>query len=363
MTHRAYRAQGYFPALDGLRAVSVLGVMTWHARGHPLNFLHGGNGVWVFFVLSGFLITTLSLREEDKRGRLDAKAFFVRRVFRILPLYYLVLAGYAVLVLVLKVDHRHQEFTDALPYYGFYFQEYPFFHGLHHGNIPFAISWTLGIEEKFYLLWPLIAFVILKRSRHRAPLSLALAGVFIGLDVMWPWGAARYFQPYSHILLGCCLAFLLHDRKWFERLRPLGHPGVLVTAVLAATVVTFFPFKESHAFLFSVPFTIALASILLTTSRLPRALHWAPLRRLGILSYAFYLTHQMGLQITNRIIPERLGTAGNLATIVVAFPLVVLGCELLHRLVEKPMIDIGRPLSRRIRAKDDAQTTTVVDRG
>ena len=347
-------ARTYFPALDGLRAISVIGVITWHARGDTLNFLHGGNGVWVFFVLSGFLITTLSLREEDKRGRLDWKAFFIRRVFRILPLYYLVLAGYAVLVLVLNIDHRHQAFTDALPYYGLYFQEHPFFAGFHGGDTPFAISWTLGIEEKFYLLWPLIAFVILKRSRFRAPLSLAVAGLFIGLDVMWPTGAARYFQPYSHILLGCCLAFLLHDRKWFDRLRPLGHPGVLISAVLAATVVTFIPFKESHAFFFSVPVVIALASILLTTSRLPRVLEWAPLRRLGVLSYAFYLTHQMGLQIMNRIIPESAGTVGNLATIVFAFPLVVVGCEILHRLVEQPMIDVGRRLSRRVSAKDDA---------
>src|SRR5436853_352766 len=91
-----WRAARYFPGLDGLRAIAALLVVFHHARTHRLwGVLEGWNGVTLFFVLSGFLITTLALREEDERGALRWRAFFVRRGFRILPVYLASLALYA----------------------------------------------------------------------------------------------------------------------------------------------------------------------------------------------------------------------------------------------------------------------------
>lgn len=156
-SHNAYLSLPYFSSLDGLRAISVLLVLISHARGaEAFHWLRGANGVTVFFVLSGFLITTLALREEARQGFLDIRAFFIRRIFRILPVYYLALGLYCALILGLGIEgHRRDDFLGALPFYAFYFQEYP--HFLTPG-IPFEVSWSLGIEEKFYLLWPFLAF-------------------------------------------------------------------------------------------------------------------------------------------------------------------------------------------------------------
>src|SRR5688572_30335175 len=112
-------ARPYFAELDGVRAISIFSVVVWHAT-ERFAWLHGHHGVTFFFVLSGFLITTLLLREESTRGRVNLKAFWIRRTFRILPLYYCALAVYAVLVLGLGLQaDRAASFRLALPYYLF----------------------------------------------------------------------------------------------------------------------------------------------------------------------------------------------------------------------------------------------------
>jgi len=87
----AYKQTQHFGALDGMRAIGVVLVIFDHYGGEHLKFLSGWLGVHVFFVMSGFLITTLLLREQEKRGQVSLTAFYVRRCFRILPVYYLIL--------------------------------------------------------------------------------------------------------------------------------------------------------------------------------------------------------------------------------------------------------------------------------
>ena len=154
-----WRATRYFSGLEGLRAVAALLVVFHHARTHRLwGALEGWNGVTLFFVLSGFLITTLALREEDEHGALRWRAFVIRRGFRILPIYFASLALYAVVMFSVGLGGSHRSvFTHALPWYLSPFPEVPFFTKTH---IVFSLAWSLGIEEKFYLLWPLLAFVV-----------------------------------------------------------------------------------------------------------------------------------------------------------------------------------------------------------
>ena len=160
------------PELDGLRAISVLLVVSVHLHDFETvwKWLAGWQGVTVFFVLSGYLITTLSLREERAaRGAafVAGRAFYARRSLRIFPLYYLTLAAYCGLIFGLGLNpEKRFLLSGAMPYYLLYFQEVPFFYGLtgesgivQHANIPFYQSWSLGIEEKFYLVWPVLAFV------------------------------------------------------------------------------------------------------------------------------------------------------------------------------------------------------------
>src|SRR5437870_6361968 len=92
--HEEYLARKYFPALDGLRAVSVLLVLAYHVNSSLWDWLSGAEGVSIFFVISGFIITTMCLREESRDGRLSIRGFYLRRVCRIFPLYFVVLGFY-----------------------------------------------------------------------------------------------------------------------------------------------------------------------------------------------------------------------------------------------------------------------------
>ena len=172
LSHEEYLAQRYMPVLDVVRAVAVLSVVGFHLGEGSLDFLQGG--VNVFFVLSGYLITTLALREESRRGSLDVRAFIVRRIFRILPLFYLVLGIYVVLVLGLHADDRVGDFGDALPWLFAYLQEWPVVHAGDEG-LPLGVAWSLGIEEKFYVVWPFLAFVLLRGRSSRAQIAGLLA--------------------------------------------------------------------------------------------------------------------------------------------------------------------------------------------
>jgi peptidoglycan/LPS O-acetylase OafA/YrhL len=178
--HEAYLQRVYFPELDGLRAFCALLVITAHLYSHKewWAWLAGDRGVNVFFVLSGFLITTLALREEEREGRLSLAAFYVRRCCRLFPLYYLILGFYCLMLLGLGRGSADQcgALAQALPWNLVYCQEVPFFRlrVLDDRDLPFFQSWSLGIEEKFYLVWPLLAFVWWRgrqSQRVRVPLS------------------------------------------------------------------------------------------------------------------------------------------------------------------------------------------------
>src|SRR5690606_33976224 len=106
-----FLAVRYWPALDGLRAVSILLVVLFHTTDPVWQVIDGRMGVTLFFVISGFLITTLLLREEERRGQVSLRGFYIRRIFRIAPLYYLALGATLVLVLAMGVGERTDGFT------------------------------------------------------------------------------------------------------------------------------------------------------------------------------------------------------------------------------------------------------------
>ena len=365
-TYDGYRGRKYFPELDGLRALSVLLVITCHLNYGPAGnwaCLAGFRGVTLFFVLSGFLITTLALREEEARGRLSLAAFYVRRCCRILPLYYLTLAAYCLLVFGLDAGAvQVRPLTEALPYYVPYLQEVPhYFRMLGHRDFPFAQSWTLGLEEKFYLIWPFVAFAAWRgatRSRPRGTVGAALALGLLPL-LLTPLGpagrfAAKMLFSSSSLLAGCVLAFLLHDPRWFARLRRLGGAGWTAAALLfllAAHAATpwwmRWPVSDVLNLLYALAATALLACLLLGDGPLQGALRWRPLVFVGRLSYGIYLVHMLCLSAVYKLFPALLHwRGGNLA----AFPLTCLLSIVvawgLHVAVESPCIELGRRWSR-----------------
>lgn len=340
----AYQQRRHMPALDGLRAIAILGVLLHHTRHQPFHALHGYRGVWVFFVLSGFLITTLALREETRAGRLDIRAFMVRRAFRILPLYYLALGAYLVWVLALGMEPHAARFQSHLLNYLFYTPELPIFE--YRFQIPFGQTWSLGIEEKFYLLWPVLAFGLLARSRHRLPVTLGLLAV-TGLFTASEGWLGQMWASYMDILIGCVVAQLMHRRATYERLAVLGRTPVAWAVVIAfgLSALASGTGLRLPDRLFSVLAAVALIA-LVTNRRGPATLMSSPvLVRLGVWSYAIYLTHTIVFEIVNPWMPA--GRVGDCLTLLAMLAIDVPLCWLLHIWIEKPLIRLGRRLAAR----------------
>lgn len=166
----------YLPGLNGIRAFAALAVVVSHTTlalsefglndkvfgvdkfGNPLGLLLAGHSVTIFFVLSGFLITYLTIVEKEKAGRLNIKKFYVRRLLRIWPLYYLYLLIALLLIVLLNLDTSN---FGQIPFYIFLAANIPFIFGK--GLPLLAHYWSLGVEEQFYLFFPQIARVNLKK--------------------------------------------------------------------------------------------------------------------------------------------------------------------------------------------------------
>src|SRR5277367_1468868 len=210
--------QGRLPGLDGLRAVSIAGVLAVHCSETsgfpslgPLDFFirNGGFGVDIFFVLSGFLITSLLLKEENRFGSFSISAFYLRRCIRILPpaLAYLtamLLAGFIGLTGV-----TFTEWAEAAGFLRNYVGK-----AWETGHY-----WSLAVEEQFYFAWPLLLLILPRRFR----IPFGIAGVLIA--PFWRYANLRFgmvanpFRFDMHcdaLLVGCLLAFLRFDAKWLN---------------------------------------------------------------------------------------------------------------------------------------------------
>jgi peptidoglycan/LPS O-acetylase OafA/YrhL len=343
-SHAAYLARPYFPALDGLRALSIALVVLWHATEEKYyGWLHGFHGVTIFFVLSGFLITTLLLREEARHGSVSFRGFYLRRVFRILPLYYLVLAVYCVLILFARLQpERLESFQRALPYYTFYFSEFPHYMRF---RAPFDLSWSLGIEEKFYLLWPALAFGVLAVIRSR----LTVAAGLLVLTLLLPssWGPAVFLRPYGLILLGCVVALVMHAPDGFNALRKLGPFQVPLLAGLLLSCVLVGKPDRMEMLVALMSALLLVATLVQPDGAMARFFSTAPLVKVGGISYGIYLIHQLCLNAVERVVPTNWGFAGGTVLALVGGAVSIVGALILARFVEKPLIKVGRRLAAR----------------
>ena len=363
-----YRARKYVPELDGVRALSVIGVIGSHmAVNSGWHWLSGGLGVYVFFVLSGYLITTLALREERHIGHLSYRAFYVRRTLRIFPLYYVAVLVYCGLLFGTNWGHEtRQTFADALPYYLTYMQEIPYtFHTIVGGRpSPFGHSWSLGIEEKYYLVWPVLAFGLwagrpLTRLRGTVVLLVLFAATqSIGRlsPAIDAWRPELILYPYSHILWGCLLAILLDDPRWFGRLRWLGSPVGMVICLAAFLVaqVAYEPlsgtFREIMIF-HGLATTALMGSVLTSDGPVPWLLRTRPLVFLGKVSYGMYLFHGLGTSAAQKVVPHDRGPVFAWLAFALAVGFTAAIAYVLAVTVERPGVRLGRRWSDAILRK------------
>lgn len=332
----------YLPELDGLRAVAVLQVISTHAGVVALARLNGYLGVTLFFVLSGYLITSIALAEECKNGSVSLTSFYIRRTFRIFPVYYFVLLVYCVLIFGLNVSPEKQiPLRQALPYYLVYLQEIPFWGklGVHLSSLPFFQSWSLGIEEKFYLVWPVVCFILLRRQpKLRIPATVFLAA----LCVLNP-----LTRPYIPILFGCTLALSFQIPSFRQATERIGAWGIWVAAslLLAFQLIIAPLWKQDYSSSIYAGglFAVFLAFLLTGNSPLKRALGFSPLVFVGKVSYGIYLVHLLCIGLVR----DKLHLTNTGLVFLVSAGISVAVAALLHFTFEQPLITLGRNLSRR----------------
>lgn len=334
-----FKRARYFPMLDGLRAVSVLLVLLFHTHDKLWEPLNGYLGVTIFFVISGFLITTLLLREEERDGKASIWRFYVRRVFRIFPLYYLALGAVSVLVLGFGMGSNPGSYPGRLLLLATYNGEFA-------GSGTFSHSWSLGVEEKFYLVWPFLGFALAPLMRRR----LFIAGALLVASIVSaPFEGWNYFAVYIPILAGVVFAVLMNQEKTFNMVRQLARP--LVGGVALAGAVAALLMNDDLTYVhvpFSILASLSLPLFLIGPRSIGDALSWKPLRYVGTRAYGIYLFHPMLLDIVDRLVARDDGAPLlALARIVFLFGVSLGVAEVLFRLFEKPLILVGRRLTQK----------------
>ena len=301
-----FRATSLFGSLDGLRALSILAVI-WHhaARGDTLPLARvGADGVALFFAISGFLITTLLLRERDKTGRIDLKAFYIRRSLRIFPLYYAILGVYTALVIATELDDpAGRAFLSNLGYFATYTSNW--FVELD-GRVIFYFAWSLATEEQFYLVWPSLEKYT--KNRWLTPTRIALAAavlselahVVIGNSRSAPLPLVILGSIQPAICYGVVLAHLLHHRDSFERTAAiLGRSWMPWLTGLSAIVAIWLrlPALITHLLL-----AAAVGSCVVREDHsAAKLLKLAPFISIGRVSYGIYLMHMLTLGVVERL--------------------------------------------------------------
>ena len=331
-------------------------VLTAHVYAPGWQALRGGYGVTVFFVLSGFLITQMLLREEHDTGGISLLLFYVRRGFRLFPIYYLILSIYCLLIFVfgLRPDGR-AGFADALPWYFIYMQDLPYFRDrMHSGGsipVPFYQSWSLGIEEKFYLVWPVVAFRVLRN--HKARLALATGAVLLFSAARFiPLG--RYIYPYAAISWGCLFALLYNTASIQDRLNGWTSSwrtsAVLLTWPVIHVASAWNVLPVTTRLIAELVYPVSIAFVILASLRsawLARVFSFTPLALLGRYSYCIYLIHLLVRTAVERVLHRMgIGVGSGLLVYLLMLLLSTAGASVLYYTVESRFRETGRRISR-----------------
>jgi len=332
----------YLPALDGLRAIAAFLVVFYHAGSE---LIPGGLGVLAFFVLSGFLITWLLLEEHERYGAVSLKLFYTRRTLRIFPAFY----AYWFLVVGLMVWSRNIHWPQAIASFFYVNNYYQALFG--DPNTGLSHTWSLGIEEQFYLFWPAF-FIVLQRVSREKGLRILLRCIAVVWIYRWILHfVVRVNQGYiyeafdarmDHLLCGCALAFALRTGSFSRLWNRLGSSVLFSLATVGALIVSVaLAHRFGAGYRNAVGFVVdpVLVALLIPQLIMLRAtpvwawLNWPAIRYLGRISYSVYLYQQITPSVASHVFDE-----GSLAFIALNAMLVIVAATCSYYFVERPFL-------------------------
>jgi peptidoglycan/LPS O-acetylase OafA/YrhL len=353
VTHSQYRGTRFFPALDGLRCLSIVAVIWHHAGGvhHSGVLSHGYHGVSLFFTISGFLITTLLLRERAETGAISLRDFYIRRTLRIFPLYYAVLALYAVVVVRFERNTpAGMEFFHNLPAFLTYTSN--LFVAQSGTRVIFYFAWSLATEEQFYLVWPWIVrlarawyvpalvmggLVVMRQGLELAGVQAVSLPMRIALSVATP------------ICLGCLAAYALDRPGSFRIVQALlGRPWSGLAG--AASVVLTLAVGAPDFFVYLAMAWWVASSAVAQRSWIGPVLTNPAIRYVGTISYGMYLLHMLAMNVVRRAL------SGEVAVFLGAVALSAAAASVSYRFFEHPFLSLKARFSPKGVAAQPAAT-------
>lgn len=333
LSYPDYLANSHRPAFDGLRALGFLLVITAHIPSVPFfGYLHGWSAVWMFFAMSGYLIAMLMMREERRIGRVAFGPFLVKRFCRIVPSYWMAILIYWLACFTLELaPGDYASFMARLPYYLAFLPEYA------DGNefSIFTHSWTVGVELKFYLLFPPVLFLMIRNANWRFAVTAIIA---VLLTMQGSFNA----QSYCALLYGAMLAFALERPQGYAFVARLTRVPVVVPLAFIVALFAMLRYTEQ---LTAVAFvaTYLMAYAIIRGAAMSRVLAWLPLVYLGQRSYGAYLLHFLAIRLGYLVFGDSTATGG-LLTACFCLAITVPAAELMYRAIELPVVDYGRRL-------------------
>lgn len=333
------------PALDGLRAVAV--GMVFYVHAFPHHRFAGGLGVDVFFVISGFLITRILLKEYRRDGRIRLLRFWGKRALRLYPAIIIVCVAFAVFFVILRgtiTVPLMKMSAIALTYTSNIWMTVT---GEYMGHL--THTWSLAMEEQFYLLWPLLLLLLL-RFRHPAIIVAALTAS--GLAVWVFMGVEQPYNPLvktGGLLMGCLIAFLVEKRPWQNT--PLAYVSIVVVVAMLVAEYAGVLTRQWTLPVVTVATAFIVLHVAFGKSPIVSLLSTRVMVHLGVLSYGLYLWHYIVLSALFMMgYPYGFGMAAFAAVFT------YVGAAASFYLIEKPLMRKLRPyLQRRpVKAANDS---------
>ncbi len=300
--------QKYYPSLNGVRGVSIIVVIMAHlhlteSKDSIYTYIFNGTlGVNIFFVLSGFLITTLCIKEQNLTGRLSLKEFYIRRVLRIFPVAYLYLAVVFILNAVFVLGVSKLQFIGSI----FYLMNLSHFKN---NQFPWLTGhyWSLSLEEQFYIIFP---FILKKSARL---FFYTVIFLVVGLPVLYTlqefykplskgvfYAFIRYFIMFQPIATGCLFSLLafkkVFDYQWIASTKVIGN----IIALVLIVVLKYDPYIywATHVVYVNLLISVLIGYIIISNitaseDLIYRFLNTKLLSSIGILSYSIYIWQQI----------------------------------------------------------------------